>query len=76
MWSLVLQHTSIICISVTNINVTDTPRGTILLYWLFNHIFKCIYSDFTDVCSLGSNEHNSSIDSGNGLVPTRRQAII
>ena len=32
--------------------------------------------DITEVCFLGSNQQYPSIGSDNGLVPTRRQAII
>ena len=32
--------------------------------------------DFTDICSLWSNQQNGSIDSDNGLAPTRQQAIV
>ena len=60
-----------------------------LLYWGLNKIaasvedkrFECILwkcmdfsYDFTEVCSWGSNQRYSRIDSGS--VPTRRQAII
>ena len=31
---------------------------------------------FTEVCFQGLNQQYSSIGSGNGLVPTRRQAIV
>ena len=34
------------------------------------------YWDFSEVCSLGSNQEYSSIGSDNGLVPTRWKAII
>ena len=39
---------------------------------------KCMNfaSDFTQICSQGSNQQNSSSGSDNGLVPIRRQAII
>ena len=39
---------------------------------------KCMNfdSNFTEVCSQGSNQQYSSIDSDNVLAPARRQAII
>ena len=34
------------------------------------------HSNFSEICSQRSNEQHTSIDSDNGLVPNRRQAII
>ena len=38
--------------------------------------FLINWTNFTEVCSQGSNEQYSSTGSDNGLAPTRRQAII
>ena len=41
-------------------------------WWMENFYFD---SNFTEVCSQGSNKHWGSTESGNGLAPYRRQAI-
>ena len=41
-----------------------------------NENFSILHKNFTAICSLGSNRHNGSIVSDDGLAPNRRQAII
>ena len=66
---------------MTDIKSSPLGKKTVISHMTFPNVFhewklNSCDSNFFEVCSKGSNQWYSSIDSDNGLVPTRRQAII